>query len=132
MNVVHLKLVVARILYDIFLVSFSVFIVSFLLEAQLPGVVARWVNINSLLAIAFLSGFVALVSSSDQHDEAAAPSYGYWFGATAISIAAGWIVWRMSLSLGPWAFVAAAGVGLIIFLAGAILAFQDTTKHDHD
>lgn len=124
MKIGYIKYVISQVAYDVFLVSFGVFIVSFLLEAQWSGVVARWVNINTILMISFLSGFLALLTSGDERAQTVQPSLGYWIGAVAISGAAGWIVWRMSLSLGPWAFVAAVGVSLIILLMSAILAAQ--------
>ncbi|MBI4250457.1 hypothetical protein HY622_02610 [Candidatus Uhrbacteria bacterium] len=125
----QLQYIISRIAYDVFLVSFCVFVISFLLESQWSGVVARWININMILIISFLAGFVALLTAKEQEPTPSRPSYGYWIGSSAISIAAGWIVWRMSLSLGIWAFIAAAGVSLIILLMSGIIAVQ-STEHE--
>jgi|GEM_PF-3923623 len=129
MKIEQLQYIISRVAYDVFLVSFSVFVISFLLESQWSGVVARWVNINTILITSFLSGFVALLTAKEQETATSHPSYGYWIGSLAISLAAGWIVWRMSLPLGVWAFVAAAGVSLIILLMSGILAAQ-STEHE--
>ncbi|MBI2483730.1 hypothetical protein HYV71_00920 [Candidatus Uhrbacteria bacterium] len=125
MNIGNAKKVISHVAYDVFLATLSLFVISFMLEAQWNGVVARWVNINTILLIAFFSGCIALLTALD--DQLVKPprvSFGYWIGTVAISSAAGWIAWNMSLSLGSWAGVAGAGVGLIIFLMSVVLAAQ--------
>ncbi|MBI4272648.1 hypothetical protein HY621_02245 [Candidatus Uhrbacteria bacterium] len=115
----------SSIIFDVFLASLAVFLLSFLIEQEWKGAVVQWVNLNYVLVICLVSGILAILFPKEVEKDH--PGAGYWIGSVFISIAAGFIAYKHSEELGVWAYAFACGVSLIIFFISYVLAKNNET-----
>ncbi len=123
-----IKQFLSSIIYDVFLSSLTVFLLSFLIEAQWKGVVVQWVNLNYVLVICLVSGILSVLLP--KQTEKTRPGIGYWIGSLLISVSAGFISYKHSDELGVWAYAFALGVAMIIFFIAYVLAITSETKEE--
>lgn len=113
----------SSIIYDVFLASLTVFLLSFLIESQWKGSVVQWVNLNYVLVICLVSGILSILFPKETVKTN--PGVFYWIGSALISIAAGFLSYKHSEELGLWSYGFAFGVALIIFCVSYVLAKSD-------
>ncbi len=120
-----MKNIFSHIIYDVFLTSLTVFLLSFLIEMQWKGAVVQWVNLNYVLVICLISGILSVLFP--KQTEKTRPGAGYWIGSLLISAAAGFISYKQADELGMWAYAFAFGVSLIILFISYALAKNNET-----
>lgn len=113
----------SSLIYDVFLASFTVLMLSLLIETQWKGAVVQWVNLNIVLITCIASGIVSVLLPKEI--ERAHSGIGYWIGSLFMSAIAGFIAYKQSAEkLGDWALAFALGVGLIIVCISAALTIK--------
>lgn len=113
----------SSIIYDVFLASLAVFLLSFLIESQWKGAVVQWVNLNYVLVICLVSGILSVLLPKEAVQTR--PGLGYWIGSILISAAAGFLSYKHSEELDLWSYGFAFGIALIIFCISYVLASND-------
>lgn len=121
---------ISPISYDIAVTTFSLYIISSLIETVKKGVVVDYFNIQTMLVVAIISGFIAVLLPSQEKKISSKGLIGYWCVVLLLSISAGYYVWHYTQQEGVQGVLFGVLVSVVIVLAGYVLVSDNKAKQD--